>query len=135
MSNAKQSGKQEGSSGGLGRLWRATGFSLDGLRAAYQNEASFRQEVWLAMVLIPLTFVLPISFLFRVVLVATVLGVLATELLNSGLEAIVDLVSPDHHPLAKRAKDMGSAAVLLSLVILVVAWSVALAGFFGCSLS
>jgi diacylglycerol kinase (ATP) len=132
MSNGKRQRGKAGRSDGLGRLWRATGYSLAGLGAAYKNEAAFRQEVWLAAVLIPLTFLLPLSLLFQVVLVATVLGVLVTELLNSSLEAVVDLASPDHQPLAKRAKDMGSAAVLVSLIILVIAWGLALAVVFGC---
>ncbi len=112
--------------GGFKRVCRAALFSFAGLRAAYKGEAAFRQEVWLSLVLIPGALFLPVSWLFKAFLIACMLLVLVVELLNSGLEAVVDLVSPDHHELAGKAKDMGSAAVFVSLLILVVAWAIAL---------
>jgi diacylglycerol kinase (ATP) len=107
---------------GLARVWRAFFYSRDGLIAAYKNEAAFRQEVWLALVLIPLSFFLPVSTLGKALMIASVLLVLIVELLNSAIEAIVDLASPGQHKLAKHAKDMGSAAVLISLVNVGCVW-------------
>jgi diacylglycerol kinase (ATP) len=107
---------------GLARVWRAFFYSHDGLIAAYKNEAAFRQEVWLALVLIPLSFFLPVSTLGKALMIASVLLVLIVELLNSAIEAVVDLASPGQHELAKRAKDMGSAAVLISLVNVGCVW-------------
>lgn len=107
---------------GLARVWRAFFYSRDGFIAAYTNEAAFRQEVWLALVLIPFSFFLPVSALGKALMIGSVLLVLIVELLNSAIEAIVDLASPGHHELAKRAKDMGSAAVLISLVNVGCVW-------------
>jgi diacylglycerol kinase (ATP) len=111
---------------GLRRVWNAFGYSLDGLRAAYACEDAFRQEVWLALVLIPTALLLPLPWLARGMLVASVLLVLVVELLNSAVEAVVDRVSLENHRLAKRAKDIGSAAVLVSLLIVVTVWGGAL---------
>lgn len=113
---------------GLRRLLNAIGYSFDGLKAAYKNEDAFRQEVLLAVVLIPLTFVLEHSAMGRAMMLASVLLVIIVELLNSAVEAAVDRISLDNHLLAKRAKDIGSAAVLLSLVNLVVVWILVLLG-------
>ncbi len=107
---------------GLRRLINAFGYSLDGLRAAYRNEDAFRQEVRLALVLIPLALILGHTSIERALMIACVLLVIVVELLNSAVEATVDRISLDHHLLAKRAKDIGSAAVLLSLVNLFVVW-------------
>ena len=115
---------------GLVRIWRAFFYSLAGLREGYVNEAAFRQEVWLAVLLVPGAFFLPVSLLFKVYLSGCVILVLIAELLNSALEAVVDKVSPEYDPLAKKAKDMGSAAVLLALVNLVGAWIAALVVIF-----
>jgi len=111
---------------GLRRLINAFGYSLDGLRAAYLNEDAFRQEVRLALVLIPLALVLGHTSIERALMIACVLLVIVVELLNSAVEATVDRISLDHHLLAKRAKDIGSAAVLLSLLNLFVVWALIL---------
>jgi diacylglycerol kinase (ATP) len=111
---------------GLRRLWNAFGYSLDGFRAAYKHEDAFRQEVLLAAVLIPLALWLPVGALGRALMIASVLLVIVVELLNSAIEATVDRISLDNHDLAKRAKDIGSAAVLVSLVNTVVVWGLML---------
>lgn len=107
---------------GLRRLWNAFGYSLAGFRAAYKHEHAFRQEVLLAVILIPLAFWLSASNLGKALMIASVLMVIVVELLNSAVEAAVDRISLDSHDLAKRAKDIGSAAVLLSLVNVIVVW-------------
>lgn len=108
---------------GFRRLVKALGYSLSGLLLALQNEAAFRQEVILAIVLVPVAFMLPVDVTQRVLLVASVMLVLVVEMLNSAIEATVDRVSLDIHPLAKRAKDMGSAAVLLALINTMLIWA------------
>lgn len=115
---------------GLVRLWRAFFYSLAGLRECYTGEAAFRQEVWLAVLFVPGAFLLPVSLLFKVYLLSCFILVLVVELLNSALEAIVDKVSPEYDPLAKKAKDMGSAAVLLVLLNFIGAWISALVVIF-----
>lgn len=107
---------------GLRRLWNALGYSRQGLLAAWQNEAAFRQEVMLAIVAIPLAFVLGKNAVERALMIGSIILIMIVEILNSGLEAIVDKASPEKHELAKRAKDMGSAAVLLSLVNAAAVW-------------
>ena len=107
---------------GLRRVWNALHYSMDGLRAAYVGEDAFRQEVLLAAILIPLAFVLPVSWGGRAVMVASVLLVLIVELINSAIEAVVDRVSLDRHHLSKRAKDIGTAAVFLALLNVAVVW-------------
>lgn len=111
---------------GLKRLWNAFGYSLAGFRAAYKHEDAFRQEVMLAAVLIPLALWLPVSRPGKALMIASVLLVLIVELLNSAVEATVDRVSLDDHDLAKRAKDIGSAAVLASLINVLVVWTLIL---------
>ena len=113
---------------GLPRIWNALFYSLAGLAAAYRHEDAFRQEVLLAAILIPVAFVVPASGVGRALLVGAVLLVLIVELLNSAVEAIVDRASPEEHPLAKRAKDIGSAAVFLALVNVPVVWLLVLLG-------
>ncbi len=108
---------------GLRRVWNAFNYSVAGLKAAYLCEDAFRQEVWLALLLIPVALLLPVSWLGKGVMLASILLVLVVELLNSAIEAVVDRVSLENHRLAKRAKDIGSAAVLVSLLIVLVAWS------------
>jgi len=111
---------------GLRRLINACGYSMAGLRAAYQNEDAFRQEVLMAIVLLPLAFVLEHHWLGRALMVGSVLLVMIVELLNSAVEATVDRISLENHMLAKRAKDIGSAAVMLSLVNMAVVWGLVL---------
>lgn len=108
---------------GLTRVWNALHYSLAGLRAAYRHEDAFRQETWLAALLIPLALLLPLGWLAKGLLIASVLLVLVVELLNSAVEAVVDRVSLENHRLAKRAKDIGSAAVLVTLLLVIVVWT------------
>lgn len=113
---------------GIRRLVNAFGYSMDGFKAAYQHEDAFRQEVWLSLVLIPLAFYLEAEAMHRILMVGSVLLVMIVELLNSAVEAVVDRVSIERHALAKRAKDIGSAAVLLALINLGVVWGLILLG-------
>lgn len=101
---------------GFDRLIHATGHSLNGLRLAYRGEAAFRQEAWLAVVLLPAAFIVGRDLVETALLAGSVLLVLVVELLNSAVEAVVDRVSLDWHDLSKRAKDLASAAVMLALV-------------------
>jgi diacylglycerol kinase (ATP) len=107
---------------GLQRLINATGYSISGLAAAARHEDAFRQELMLAAVLVPLGLWLGRTGVERALLVGSVLLVLIVELLNSAVEATVDRVSLDDHNLAKRAKDIGSAAVMLSLLNVAAIW-------------
>jgi diacylglycerol kinase (ATP) len=113
---------------GLRRLLNAFGYSLAGFRAAYKHEDAFRQEVLLAVILIPLALWLPVGLIGRALMIGSVLLVIIVELLNSGIEATVDRISLDSHDLAKRAKDIGSAAVLVSLINTIVIWGLVLTG-------
>ena len=108
---------------GPGRILKATVWSWQGLRAAWLHESSFRLEVWLLVVAVPLALWLGDSGLERAVMIGSCLLVLAAELLNSAIEAVVDRVSLENHRLAKRAKDIGSAAVLVSLLNVLVIWA------------
>ena len=101
---------------GLHRLWHATGYSLAGLRAGW-DEKAFRQEAIAAFVMVPLAFWLGRNWVEVALLAGSVLLVMIVELLNTGIEAAIDRISLEWHPLAKRAKDMGSAAVLLALLV------------------
>ena len=107
---------------GLARIVHAFFNSCAGLSDACQNESAFRQELMLAAVLIPVAFMLPVTAVERVLLIAAVLLVLIVELLNTGVEAAIDRISFDHHTLSKRAKDIGSAAVFVALVLLAMVW-------------
>ena len=108
---------------GIRRLVRAARFSLAGLLAAWTNEAAFRQECVLVAVLLPVALWLGRTASERSILIATLLVVLIIELLNSAIEALVDRVSEEHHPLSGRAKDLGSAAVFVSLILTGAVWS------------
>lgn len=107
---------------GLVRLFNAFGYSLEGFRAAYKHEDAFRQEVLLAVILIPLSLWLPVTLIGKALMIASVLLVIIVELLNSAIEATVDRISLENHDLAKRAKDIGSSAVLVSLINVIVVW-------------
>jgi len=107
---------------GFERLWNAIGYSLQGMSSAIRHEEAFRQECLLAAVLIPAAFFLPVGATEKAMMVASVLLVLIVELLNSAVEAAVDRISLENHRLAKRAKDIGSAAVFLSMVNVAVVW-------------
>jgi diacylglycerol kinase (ATP) len=108
---------------GLRRLFNALLNSLSGLRLAFRHESAFRQDVALAVVLIPLACLLDVSSAERVLLCGSVLLLLMVELLNSSVEAAVDRIGFDTHRLSKRAKDLGSAAVLVALVFLATTWA------------
>ena len=108
---------------GLVRLWNATGYSRDGILAAWRHEAAFREEILLAAITIPLAFYLGKTGVERALLVGSIILILIVEILNSAVEAVVDKASPEKHDLAKRAKDMGSAAVLFSLTNAAVVWA------------
>ena len=105
------------------RIWRAFGYSLQGLAGAWRTEGAIKQEALAAVVLVPTAlFVNGLVAVERVLLVASVLLVIVVELLNSALEAVVDRIGPERHPLSRKAKDTGSAAVLVAIVIALVAW-------------
>ncbi len=113
---------------GLRHIWHTTQTALAGLRTAWQHEDAFRQEVLIAVVAIPAALLLPVTAISKALMIASILLVLIVELLNSALEAAVDHTSLERHPLAKRAKDVASAAVLLSIVNAVVVWGLVLLG-------
>ncbi len=110
---------------GINRLLHATGYSLQGLRAGW-GETAFRQEAIASVVLIPAAFWVGRSWLEIAALIAVVIFVMVTELLNTGIETAIDRIGPEWHDLSKRAKDMGSAAVLLSVLLCLGVWSAAL---------
>ena len=112
--------------GGFDRMLRATGYSIEGLKTAYRGESAFRQESFLALLMLPAAFILGGTWLEVVVLAGSVLLVLIVELLNSGIEAAIDRVSLELHDLSKRAKDLASAAVFLSLLLCGGIWVTAL---------
>ncbi len=111
---------------GIKRLINAFSYSCAGLREAFRHEDAFRQEVVLAIVLIPLAFWLESQLLGRVLMISCVFLVLVVELLNSAIEATVDRISLDDHRLAKRAKDIGSSAVLICILNLITVWALIL---------
>lgn len=110
-------------------MWHAFGYSLSGLRAGWQ-ETAFRQEALAATVLLPMAFWIGQTWVETALLAGVVLFVLIVELLNTGVESAIDRIGPEWHDLSKRAKDMGSAAVLLSLLLCVGTWAAALASRF-----
>jgi len=108
--------------GGPGRIWNALRYSMRGLALALRVESAFRQELMLAAVLVPLACLLRLPSLDTFALIGSVVMVLIIELVNSSIEAAVDRISLDHHRLSGRAKDMGSAAVFLALMLCILAW-------------
>jgi diacylglycerol kinase (ATP) len=120
-------GKPTSPSMGFGRLPGALRYSIAGLRHAAGHEAAFRQELAALVVLVPAALALPVSVLEQLLLVLSMLLVLVVELLNSAVEATVDRISADHHPLSGRAKDLGSAAVAVALLMSALCW-LAIAG-------
>ncbi len=111
---------------GFKRILNATGYSLAGFKAAYQHEAAFRQIIWINIILIPITFFLNVNNIEQAVMVAVCLLAIIVELFNSALEAVVDRVSLDLHPLSKNAKDMGSAAQFVAQAIIFFTWVIIL---------
>ena len=119
------------SKSGLKRISSALGYSIDGLRAAWRHEHAFRQELVVVVPGIVIALLLPVSRLEKVALVAVLLLVLIVELLNSAVEAVVDRVSFERHPLSKNAKDLGSAAVLLACLLAAATWLLVLLPLMG----
>ena len=111
---------------GINRILKATGYSLAGLAAAYREEAAFRQLLWLNLVLIPLSFWLDVEPVERALMVAVCLLSLIVELFNSAIEAVVDRISLERHPLSKNAKDMGSAAQMIAMSLITLVWGIIL---------
>ena len=117
--------------GGIRRIWNAALYSVAGIRAAFRNEAAFRQEFMLCAVMVPAAFWVGENAVERSLLVGTCLLVLVVELLNSAVEAVVDRIGEDMHKLSGRAKDMGSAAVFISLWLTVICWGMIVFENFG----
>jgi diacylglycerol kinase (ATP) len=109
--------------GGLRRVWNAMLYSVAGMRAAWDNEAAFRQEIVLCLILVPAAFWVGGNAVERVLLIGSCLLVLVVELLNSAIEAAIDRIGADRHRLSGRAKDMGSAAVFISLLLALSCWA------------
>lgn len=115
---------------GLARLFNAFRYSMQGLASCYRNEEAFRQEALLFIILLVVIILIPVSGVLKLLLFVVNISVLAVELLNSAVETIVNKVAPEYDELAGRAKDMGSAAVLLSLIGAAAVWIYALYGVF-----
>lgn len=111
---------------GIKRVIRATGFSMQGLKLAWQHEAAFRQELILAAIMLPIALLLDVTTVERVLLILGLFVVLIVELLNSAIEAVVDRISDEYHPLSGQAKDIASAAVFMSLAFCGLTWAVIL---------
>ena len=126
MTNHEPSVSQYKSKSGLKRIFSALFNSLNGLRTAWRLEHAFRQELGVAIPGIIVALLLPVTLLERVALIAVLVLMLITELVNSAIEAVVDRISLDHHELSKNAKDLGSAAVMLAVVLAVLTWAVIL---------
>ncbi|QDF75684.1 MULTISPECIES: diacylglycerol kinase [Shewanella] len=107
---------------GIKRIFRATGFSIQGLKLAWQSEAAFRQELILVAFMLPVAFLLDVTVVERILLIMTLMIVLIVELLNSAIEAVVDRIGPEIHPLSGQAKDIASAAVFIALVLCGLTW-------------
>ncbi|WP_289171986.1 diacylglycerol kinase [uncultured Parasutterella sp.] len=115
---------------GLRRLINATRYSAQGFKAAWKTEDAFRQESVLAVILIPVAVLLPVSLVYKLLLIGSVILVLIVEVLNSAIEAVVDRFGGEIHPLSGKAKDLGSAAVLLALTFALITWVSILADTF-----
>ncbi len=122
MSDDSQTISEFKSKSGIKRVFSAFFYSIDGLRTAWRYEHAFRQDLMIVVPGVILALLIPVTVLERVVLIAALLLVLIVELLNSAVEAVVDRVSLERNPLSKNAKDLGSAAVMLSMLIAAVAW-------------
>jgi diacylglycerol kinase (ATP) len=112
----------DSASRGFTRLVKATGYSWQGLRAAYRHEAAFRQEIWLCIVMIPIGLYLGEGGVEKALLVSSLLLLPLVEILNSAIEAVVDRFGGERHELSARAKDMGSAAVAITMILIAVVW-------------
>jgi len=114
--------REDKSTGGLKRIYNAFRYSLQGIGSALKQESAFRQEMMLCIVLVPLAIVLPVGWIGKALMLGSLFIVLIVELLNSAIEWTVDYVSQETHPFARRAKDMGSAAVFFALVNVLITW-------------
>ena len=119
---------------GLDRLWHAFLYSLSGLKYAFKDEIAFRQELLLFGILTVIVFFLPISSLYKIFLIICNAAVLVVELLNSAIEAIIDHISPDYSEIGKKAKDMGSSAVFITLLSVILVWIYTLLNVFSIKL-
>lgn len=108
---------------GIKRLINAFSYSKDGFRAAYQSEEAFRQEFWLLVIGTVIALMLPVTLMQTISLIAVLLFLLIVEILNSAIEAAIDRIGMDIHPLSKRAKDMGSCAVLFACALVFIVWA------------
>ncbi|MEC6814571.1 diacylglycerol kinase [Photobacterium toruni] len=107
---------------GLKRIINATGYSIQGLKAAWINEAAFRQESILLVIMTIVSFFMPVTKVERLMMISSLFIVVIAELINSAVEAVVDRIGPEHHELSGRAKDIGSAAVFVALALVVITW-------------
>ncbi|SKA32489.1 diacylglycerol kinase [Photobacterium toruni] len=107
---------------GLKRIINATGYSIQGLKAAWINEAAFRQESILLVIMTIVSFFMPVTKIERLMMISSLFIVVIAELINSAVEAVVDRIGPEHHELSGRAKDIGSAAVFVALALVVITW-------------
>lgn len=123
MTNREPPVSQYKSKSGFRRIFSAIFNSLEGLQTAWRLEHAFRQELVIAVPGIVVALLLPVSVLERVALIAVLMLMLITELVNSAIESVVDRISLDHHELSKNAKDLGSAAVMLSVILAVLTWA------------
>jgi diacylglycerol kinase (ATP) len=130
MAENEQQVSEFKSKSGVKRIFSAFFYSIDGFKAAWRDEHAFRQELLLVVPGVIVALLLHIPPLHKLALVAVLLLILIVELINSAIEAVVDRVSFEHHPLSKNAKDLGSAAVFLSFVLAVATWCVILAPLF-----
>lgn len=131
MSSPEPYGQSMKSKGGLARLLRALGYTWDGLKAAATHEEAFKQELFVVVPLSIVAWFVPVSLLEKALLFSSLQLILIVELINSAIEANTDHISLERHPLAKRAKDMGSAAVFLTIVIALAIWGTVLWQKFG----
>lgn len=111
------------SNGGITRLFKAFRYSMNGLRSAFRHEAAFRQELLISVILLPIALAISQSLAEAAILLGSLIFVLLVELLNSAIETVADAVTLDEHRLIARAKDLGSAAVLLAIALAVLTWS------------
>ncbi len=124
MSDDSQQISEFKSKSGFKRIFSAVFYSIDGFRAAWRHEHAFRQELMIVVPGVVLALLIPVSALERIALIAVLVLVLVVELLNSAIEAVVDRVSLERNPLSKNAKDLGSAAVMLTFILALVTWGV-----------
>ncbi len=130
MTEAKKDAADLKGKTGAKRLFNAFFYSCDGFRSAWKSEQAFRQEALLALILIPAALLLPVSLTQSALLIFSLLMLLIAEVLNSAVEAAIDRIGPELHPLSKKAKDLGSLAVLIALAGVFIVWALVLADAF-----